>query len=767
MEPNKNYGNNGPGVMGAWPRASSYFESYAEGESEQSGGDMEVEGGNGDQDVWTEMLEELDNLGDDAEEVIRDGVERGRESMVVDMRKLAQGVFPEIAVIPGSMEKAVEEAFAAGDVSFNLENANEWARDRGWTGIPRGAVDRDMAAWKAVGYDLEVFAEEQLRGLAQDRMSVERIVGCIREDNPDYQNLVDLVPGIPVPTKPGWEPNSKTKAGWPKPSPTFRKAAAPVEAMFHDLHEKHLAVYLDKETVLEHVEGAHSSRAGWALKSEKAEGRGVVDCRELNGKWMKEASKELYGKIEHPTVGDFVRMIIDFYDTEKEKDPSVKWEDLRIYTTDLRGAYNLISWKASDVRKMGVELSDDIAMFFLCGHFGCTITPFAFQCITRALVWELNNQGLLKGVLKMYVDDIFGVCWAKDLEADLDRVQGLCRELLGPTAIAEHKTKWGRCLTVIGYTIDLDKRLVLISQRNARKALYAFMTVNENGPVTVKTMQKLASLGSRYGKVCRFLRPFVRFLYRAYKGSGDHASILLDDSAKLIVRLFRTILVLGLCNGEGELKLSRKMMSFMRRRVTKLVEFDASLSGLGLLFFNILASGEEVPVASAVVDVKHLGFGVDASFQNTSEFLAGVLAGRGVRLLGWEDEAILYRGDSISALTWMKKEGVRSEVASAAAVFYVFQAIEYDFSAGAQEHLAGVKNTRADSRSRGGTLAELGPEWEHLPELDLAPEEVLRLCSHEWELTTDVAFCSYIQQVKKVIRGMPRGEGLRVEGGVE
>jgi hypothetical protein len=105
---------------------------------------------------------------------------------------------------------------------------------------------------------------------------------------------------------------------------------------------------------------------------------------------------------------------------------------------------------------------------------------------------------------------------------------------------------------------------------------------------------------------------------------------------------------------------------------------------------------------------------------------------------------------STSVLTWMKKEGVRSEVALAAAVFYVYQAIEYDFSAGAQEHLAGVENIRA--------------EWEHLPELDLAPKDVLRLCSPEWRLTTDAAFCAYIQQVKAVIRGVLGREKQGEEG---
>jgi hypothetical protein len=87
---------------------------------------------------------------------------------------------------------------------------------------------------------------------------------------------------------------------------------------------------------------------------------------------------------------------------------------------------------------------------------------------------------------------------------DLERVQGLYRELLGATAIAEYKTKYERCLKVIVYTINLDKKLVLISQKNVRKALYAFMSVRKNEWVTVKTIQKLASLGSRYGKVCFF-----------------------------------------------------------------------------------------------------------------------------------------------------------------------------------------------------------------------------------------------------------------------
>jgi hypothetical protein len=54
----------------------------------------------------------------------------------------------------------------------------------------------------------------------------------------------------------------------------------------------------------------------------------------------------------------------------------------------------------------------------------------------------------------------------------------------GPTSIAEYKTKWRRCLKVIGYTADLDKRCSSLSEKR-KKALYASMTLNENGPVFV------------------------------------------------------------------------------------------------------------------------------------------------------------------------------------------------------------------------------------------------------------------------------------------
>ena len=70
----------------------------------------------------------------------------------------------------------------------------------------------------------------------------------------------------------------------------------------------------------------------------------------------------------------------------------------------------------------------------------------------------------------MYVDDIVGVCFATDLEADLRTTKQICTDLLGPGSIADEKTEHGTRLDVIGYTIDLSTRRVLISLKNFHTA---------------------------------------------------------------------------------------------------------------------------------------------------------------------------------------------------------------------------------------------------------------------------------------------------------
>jgi hypothetical protein len=195
-------------------------------------------------------------------------------------------------------------------------------------------------------------------------------------------------------------------------------------------------------------------------------------------------------------------MVLAFLNETRVLEPILRIDDLVFWSMDLKGAFTLLSFAESDVRHMVVELSEDTLIFFLCGIFGWTGMSAAFQVVSRCLKWELSR--IVSGPVMLYVDDIFSV--------------SLRRDLMGPDAIADTKTMSGRRLVTIGYALDLDTRMVYMAKRNAQRTLFGYMTTDLNLPVTVREMMRLGSWASRYGHICRHMKPFSRFLYSAYAG---------------------------------------------------------------------------------------------------------------------------------------------------------------------------------------------------------------------------------------------------------
>jgi hypothetical protein len=71
-------------------------------------------------------------------------------------------------------------------------------------------------------------------------------------------------------------------------------------------------------------------------------------------------------------------------------------------------------------------------------------------------------------------------------------------------AIAELKCDWSRehRLVVIGWLFDLLHQRVTLSPKCVEKSLHGLMLVNDFLPMSIKTVQRLASWGVRYGAIC-------------------------------------------------------------------------------------------------------------------------------------------------------------------------------------------------------------------------------------------------------------------------
>jgi hypothetical protein len=56
-----------------------------------------------------------------------------------------------------------------------------------------------------------------------------------------------------------------------------------------------------------------------------------------------------------------------------------------------------------------------------------------------------------------------------------------------------------------GYTMCLETERVLISRKNFLTALHGFVSTDVGGRINLPQAQRLASLGTRYAKMCRVI----------------------------------------------------------------------------------------------------------------------------------------------------------------------------------------------------------------------------------------------------------------------
>ena len=88
----------------------------------------------------------------------------------------------------------------------------------------------------------------------------------------------------------------------------------------------------------------HYSPAHWARKAGKKSGRCIFDSSDskhgipLNSEEARLQLEGLYGVIEHPTLEELVRMVLDYAREMQEKlGEKFRWENIVLWKGDLKG----------------------------------------------------------------------------------------------------------------------------------------------------------------------------------------------------------------------------------------------------------------------------------------------------------------------------------------------------------------------------------------------------------------------------------------------
>jgi hypothetical protein len=677
--------------------------------------------------------------------------------VVADVRRWAETCFS--ARDPASeqeIQALIHEASEAARDDYGVDSANEWA---GGYRFPEEYVNSDVKFLQSQMLDFTSMVRRRLRSLAPDRLNNERVEG-LRPDNPERTLLFELVGGMKVHRPEGFTPNGSL------PRTDLRSAyeavAPAVNKMLGAVVEQKLAFLLPLRVAQQYVPELHLCKAHWCTKKGKASGRPLgdlsyVDGTPLNTDETADAATRHYGKIVHPTIDDIANMIYAFWTDAKSKNPELQWSDLRIWKMDLKGAYTLLSYRPEDVGLFGMLLTDDLVYLQIAGIFGWAGTPAAFQVVTRAISWEMKHA--LRSSTLMYVDDIIGVCFTHEVDEDLAATRRICTSLLGPGAVADDKTETGRRLDIIGYTVDLDNRRVSIAKKNFLAALHGFIGTDVKKRLNLRTAQRLASWGTRYGKICRVMRPFCGALNCLTWGRKDpYALFSLSAEATVAVQCWRAMLCLV---RQQETEFTRTIESFVLTVPAVIAEFDSSLSGAGLIWYAV-EDGAEVAKGVCAVDLTFLEFGTDSSFQNLSEFIGAIIAVMGQIALGLAGQSLALRGDSVTALTWSITERVRGSLVTNASMVWTLLCVAADIHVQQVIHIAGVDNDKCDRLSRRGSHSTVSVAEEAVKmgcgtvgTVEVNGEDsmmgVLRLCDPRRKMTTESEFVAFWSEVRGAI----------------
>jgi hypothetical protein len=331
--------------------------------------------------------------------------------------------------------------------------------------------------------------------------------------------------------------------------------------------------------------------------------------------------------------------------------------------------------------------------------------------------------------------------------------------------VAEDKTECGTRIDIIGYVVDLTLHRISISRKNLLHTLYGFYTTDTAKPITLPAAQKLASWASRYSRICRAMRPSCGALNHLISGRTCRmAKFAITPEAQIAIRMWRAMLCLVRLD---ETRFSRSIESFNNTPPVYIIEFDASLTGAGILWIKRYA-GAEVILGGSAVDLRCMGFKDDSSFQNLSEYLGALLGLIGMLVLGIRGVEVEARGDNISALTWIQKERARGENVTNAWSVFTMLCISNDLSVKVGTHIAGVNNTRCDALSRLAesektieeTLTDVGLGGARVIDLQGRNSimKLLRCCDPSMKFESEISFLAFWNDIKEALGDLNRGD---------
>ena len=510
-----------------------------------------------------------------------------------------------------------------------------------------------------------------------------------------------------------------------------------------------------------------SNCSGIAARQRHFRRRHLVTRLALNTSWVALEAVRRWGPIANPSLHHIVRTVLRAAAT-------YGWEEVVLFKDDLQGFFELCSFDPSTVHLMAFQfflpsspsVCEHVA-FSMAGNFGWSAMPAAMEVLTRLL--RACIGALIFGLMLMYVDDIIVVSTRAAWRADRAIVVSQATTLLGSDAIGEAKfdttdrpsDPTNRTIDVIGWTLDLNSRLVSVAEKNHTRAVHWFLDVGDASSMTFHVKERLCSLAERYSAVYTELRILMSDMYSMLGGKGrvhPDTKIRTPPRARLAIFLWKLYLLDAELEREAGVPIGRPMTAFGDPVCRGLLEFDGCLDGIGWRLFDFTTSSWTTSGYMRIPSCLLLGR--DSSFQNTMELIALSVGLMHTMSLGWQGSTIHIRGDSDTVIHWSQTSNFRSTFAINAAAIFLGVCRTGALHIGMSTHIPCEDNVVCDRLSRNNPVGacdagDCGPA----PPLDfseLSPfRDILLLVSPTRPPATPAEFSTLWDTIDHLLQSIP------------
>jgi hypothetical protein len=683
------------------------------------------------------------------------------------MVDLAMAWFGNSLVTVTQIHELVNEAVAAADTIYGVEDALDWAEGFAFEqkGLD-GKRDLDRLVNEFNG-SLSTMARSVQDTVRQDRFNRNRWDGWPDDHWDDVSDRVKeplstLIDGmvIHVPDPPLFVPSGKPQRLRRK----YLDVAPAVNKMVYELYEKGEVLIFPTDEIIELIPDLHFNITSWTTKSGKKKGRMLTNpshgddgVTQLNSEHIQEWLDSTWGKITHPTLKDIVKMILDMARRHG-------WDNIAMWTMDLANAFGLLFIHPESVRLLAHPLTNNLTMIYLFGMFGWMGTPSAFDVVSRALFHEVN--GVIKGVMDIYVDDLIGVSVISEMSEDMRQTRAKCHQLLGPVALAADKekqyisgepgTQRASVGSAIGWDFDFNRKVVFMSRRNFMKTFYGFFSVDLNSQVNFNTMERLTSWASRYVQVARCMRPHVHGMYACMYSirNKTRGKVSLSSSAKQDIIMWRMFLAAAWFHPD---RFHRSMESFFPDPKDEVVvQFDGSLTGLGFVVWKDRQRLSPLYMVGIPVSYR-FQHAYRSRWQNCMEFITVVLVVAFLAEQGGSGKSVHLVGDSEVVKFWIEKESFKGMFVRKAACAYVMITSQFAIEVTGMSHISSEDNHFADCLSRQKSTEEYCSQYgisPHPVETGSALLDLVQLIDPNTSLDNQAQFQTFWITLREILSSL-------------